>query len=243
MGPEPEQEDEPVDELLVGLEPEETYAPDKPKAPARKAAAATIPVKPPVLPQPGAPKKLPVQNMTKLIVLAVVALIVIAALVVVVLPMFRGAGSAATKGVASGSPAPSVTATPTASVAMVIVETATPTKPPATTATPVASSTPGPVQTLPSQYVLFFQVDKNTVTGDVTVSVTGPSRSVVNDIEVKLTRADGEIVTKHIIPDQKMTEVTLAGTRNSERVEITVLFYSGEKYKVFDKYAEFSRRM
>jgi len=85
-------------------------------------------------------------------------------------------------------------------------------------------------------------VDKNPVNGDVTVIVTGPSRSVVKDIAVTLTRADGTVVTKHIIPDQKMNEVTLSGTRNSERVEVTVLFYSGIQYKVIDKIAEFTRR-
>jgi len=70
--------------------------------------------------------------------------------------------------------------------------------------------------------------------------VTGPSRMEVNDIEVTLTRADGQVITRDIFPGRKMNEVTLPGTRNPERVEVTVEFYSGDKYKVIDTIAGFS---
>lgn len=160
-------------------------------------------------------------------------LFVIAVLVFVVLPGFGGSSSG------SGP-----TTTPLVPLG---VTTSTPITPSQASATPSVSGvsstvTPGPTQTLPPIYTLLFQVDKNSVNGDVTVIVTGPSRSVVKDIMVTLTRADGTVVTKHIIPDQKMNEVTLSGTRNSERVEVTVLFYSGMQYKVIDKMANFARR-
>ncbi len=105
------------------------------------------------------------------------------------------------------------------------------------------SLVPGPTQTLPPNQELFFQIDKDTISGDVTVTVSGPSRNVVNDIEVKLTRADGQVEIGYIQPNQKVNEVTLPGTRNTERVEVTVQFYSGEQYKVIDKLVAFNKRI
>jgi hypothetical protein len=175
----------------------------------------------------------PLSKNTLIISGVVGLLVVIAVLVLVVLPMFAGSSSGSGTTTSPLSPFGFTTGT---------------TIPPSSASTTSSASsvsstvTPGPTQTLPSIYTLLFQVDKNPVNGDVTVIVTGPSRSVVKDIAVTLTRADGTVVTKHIIPDQKMNEVTLSGTRNSERVEVTVLFYSGIQYKVIDKIAEFTRR-
>jgi hypothetical protein len=246
--PEPEGEEEaepgtgPVDELLLGLEPEEPAAPAQRKSPARAAVAQKER-------QPGAPEKGPTGKMrvkmpskkTVLIAGLVIAIIVVAVAAIALLPALGGY-----RETVSPAPAAPVTTVPAPTLTPVTVAT-----PPATTlatpaapmvaATPADGDVPGAEQALPPQYTLYFEVDKNAVTGDVTVTATGPSRNVVKDITVQLTRADGEVVTDHIIPSQGMTDVTLTGTQNPERVEVTVLFYSGEQYKVIDRIVTYSR--
>jgi hypothetical protein len=102
---------------------------------------------------------------------------------------------------------------------------------------------PGPTQTIPPNQELVFQVDKDAVSAAVTVTVTGPSRDVVRDIYVQLTRSDGQVLSGHINPNQKVNEVTIPGSRSTDRVEVTVTFYSGDSYKVIDKTVDFARRM
>jgi len=161
---------------------------------------------------------------------AVGVVVLIAAIVFVVMPMLSGPGGThAASGSLFPTTSPSATGTSSGTTAK--------------SSSTGSGATPGPTQTLPSTYTLFFQVDKDVISGDVTVTVTGPSRNVVKDIEVRLTRADGQVITKDIIPSQKINDVTLPGTRNSERVEVTVQFYSGEQYKVLDTIAQFNKRM
>jgi len=196
--------------------------PVPPAAPPKKEGGEPEPER--VVPAPAKPATPPSKN-TLVIAGVIGALVLVAAVVFVVLPMFSGPGGAPAAGSSSMSstgPAAGAAAAGTTSAA--------------------SGQTPGPTQTLPSAYTLSFQVDKDVISGDVTVTVTGPSRSVVKNIQVRLTRADGQVITKDIIPNQKINEVTLPGTRNSERVEVTVLFYTGEQYKVIDKIAQFNKR-
>ncbi len=173
----------------------------------------------------------------------VFAILIIAVAVFTLLPALKNSGSVPPAVTAPGPTTTVATIKPTPSATPVVTtEPPTPAVTLATSATtPAAGDVQGAEQTLPPQYTLYFNVDKNSVTGDVTVSATGPSRNVVKDIEVKLTRADGEVVTDHLLPSQGMTDVTLTGTQNPERVEVTVLFYSGEQYKVIDRIVSYSR--
>ena len=65
----------------------------------------------------------------------------------------------------SGSPIPS----------LVPATTAATTTPPAGSSVSGNFLVPGLTQTLPPTQELFFQVDKDTISGDVTVTVSGPS--------------------------------------------------------------------
>jgi len=185
-------------------------------------------------PSPGTKAPVP-KNMMIIAGVVVVAIIVIAVFAVVLPGM---SGSSGTKSIGNSSPVVTVTtpatSSPTSRVTAVY-----------TTQTSQAAGllVPGPTQTLPAATQdLFFQVDKDTVSGDVTVTVTGPSRSVVKDIVVRLTRSDGQVTTGYITPNQKVNEVTMPGTRATDRVEVTVNFYSGASYKVIDKTVDFARR-
>jgi hypothetical protein len=233
----------PVDELLLGLEPEEPTGPVLKKRAAgsatttsKKAGAETTPTQR----KPGSSKK------TLLIIGLIAALLVIAIALVALLPMLTGFGL-------PGINAPAVQPTPVATATPVVTTVPTPSPTPVETApsapalavpaaTPVAAETPEQVDILPPQYTLHFEVFKDVVTGDVTVSVTGPSRNVVKDIEVTVFHPDGTTDSDHLLPSQGMTEVTVTGTRSAERVVVTVLFYSGEQYTLIDRTVSFSRR-
>jgi hypothetical protein len=178
----------------------------------------------PVRPAPAAtgPKTSP--SKTILIAGLAGAIILVAAIVFVVLPILSGSGG----GIAiPGIPGTSPTSSGSTAV----------------TTTPAASITPGPTQTLPASLTLQFQVDKDSVNGDVTVSVTGPSRNIIKRVEVRVTHPDGQVSTGEIVPGQKSDEVTVSGTRNSERVEVTMVSYSGDRYKVIDRIVLFGVRM
>lgn len=239
----PESRAGPVDELLLGLEPEEPTGPRPEKRPF--GAATTVPKKPAAA-AATAPRKPGSSKKTLLVIGLIVAIIVIAIALVALLPLMTGPGS-------SGTKAPIVQATPAATVTTVVTTAPTPTPVPVVTETvvpalavpadvPAATETPEQVDVLPPQYTLHFEVFKDVVTGDVTVSVTGPSRNVIKDIEVTVYHPDGTTDSDHLLPPQGMTEVTVTGTRSAERVVATVLFYSGEQYKVIDRTVSFSRR-
>lgn len=233
----------PVDELLLGLEPEEPTGSTPGKRPVSD--ATKIPKKPVAATakaprNPGSSKKIP------LIIGFIAVIIVIAIALVILLPMLTGSGSPGTKApVVQATPVvtvtPVITTVPALSPAPVVPETSAPT-PAVPAATLAAAETTEQVDILPPQYTLHFEVFKDVVTGDVTVTATGPSRNVVKDIEVTVFHPDGTTDTDHLLPPQGMTEVTVTGTRSSERVVVTVLFYSGEQYKLIDRTVSFSRR-
>jgi len=239
----PESRVGPVDELLLGLEPEEPTGPRPEKRPA--GAAPTMPKKPAAA-TATAPRKPGSSKKTFLVIGLIAAVILIAIAIVALLPVLNGPG-------VSGTNAPAVQATPVATATPFV--TPEPTSPPAPVvteiqspapavpvATPAATETPEQVDILPPQYTLHFEEFKDVVTGDVTVTVTGPSRNVVKDIEVTVFHPDGTTDSDHLLPSQGMTDVTVTGTRSAERVVVTVLFYSGERYKLIDRTVSFSRR-
>lgn len=239
----PESRNGPVDELLLGLEPEEPTGPGRKKRPA--GAATTIPKKPAAA-AAAAPRTPGFSKKTFLVIGLIAAIIVIAIALVALQPLLTGPGS-------SGTKAPLVQATPSATATPVATTVPTPSIEPVETATaapalaiprdtPAATETPEQIDVLPPQYTLHFEVFKDVVTGDVTVIATGPSRNVVKDIEVTVYHPDGTTDSDHLLPPQGMTEVTVTGTRSAERVVATVLFYSGEQYKLIDRIVSFSRR-
>jgi len=229
----------PVDELLLGLEPEEPTGPGPEK---RLASATTTPQKEAAVKTP--PRKPAPSKKTFLIIGFIAAILVIAIAFVALQPLLTGPGS-------SGTKVPLVQATPVATATTVVTTAPTPepveteTAAPALAvpvASPAATETPEQVDILPPQYTLHFEEFKDVVTGDVTVTVTGPSRNVVKDIEVTVFHPDGTTDSDHLLPSQGMTEVTVTGTRSAERVVVTVLFYSGEQYTLIDRIVSFSRR-
>lgn len=194
----------------VEVPPATAPAPKTPPAmPATAAPAETA-----VAPGPTQPGGTPGPDKKLLIAGIVGAVVIIAIAFLVVLPMFSGAGSgtSALTGTASvGSAATTASATNTGTL------------------------TPGPTQTIPSKYTVLLEVDKDKISGDTSVRAVGSDLGVVKEIQVTLYEQNGETVTGSFVPHTKTNTITLHGSIKPERVQVTVVFYSGEQYTPIDK--------
>lgn len=207
-----------VREETVPARPETAAAPEKPR---------TAPA--PDLRQPPAAPKAPASKNMMIIGALAAVIIIAAAAIFIILPMMSGpvsTGSGTTQ--TPLSPFPGATVAPAATAAA---------------SSTGSSLVPGPVETLPENLNLAFSVDKDAVSGAITVAVTGPARNVVKVIDVRVTHPDGTVSTGQIQPSQKVDEVTVTGSKQTDRVEVTVTFYSGKQYKVIDQLAEYKKRM
>jgi hypothetical protein len=132
---------------------------------------------------------------------------------------------------------PAPTAQPTTEVP---VTTATATAAP----TILASSTPGPVETLPSAQAVDVQVASNGKSIDPQVILTfrgGKGMNVIPEIDITLTRSDGTVISdKMVQPLYIGKTVSLAGsTGNNDRAEVWVVTTQGDRVKVIDQYVPF----
>jgi hypothetical protein len=106
----------------------------------------------------------------------------------------------------------------------------------ATTAPP--SLVPGPTQTLPPDYYVAFDVQKQGQAGIPTITVIfrgGTGQIFTTQATVKVTRADGSVVTKSMDHPKVGEEVNIEGTPGEDHVEIIVLVSTGNSYKVYDQ--------
>ncbi len=116
------------------------------------------------------------------------------------------------------------------------------TQTPAVTATPTSmtpvSLTPGPTQTMPPGKEVEFQITENypsKITSDLTVTfVGGAGKSYVTSIDVRVTKANGEVITRPMQPITR-EELTVNNAKGENRVEITVALVTGGSYKVVDR--------
>lgn len=117
-----------------------------------------------------------------------------------------------------------------------------PTPTPAVTATPAptapGSLTPGPTQTMPPGKEIEFQITggfPSRVTNDLTIEFRGgKGQEYVTKIDVRVTKASGEIVTDTLQP-RIGDSVTISHAKGDNRVEITAALVTGGSYKVHDE--------
>lgn len=103
---------------------------------------------------------------------------------------------------------------------------------------------PEPTRTPPSNTNLVFQVDKDSVSGDITVRLAGGfGRSVMKNAVVRVYRQDGSTGSGTIEPSKNIHEVTISGIRGTDRVTVTAYFYSGQTYPVIDQIMDFPKKM
>jgi hypothetical protein len=104
---------------------------------------------------------------------------------------------------------------------------------PAATETVLPSVTTGQV---PRTSEVYFSVQPKDSAGRVTVRFEGgPGKSMVKEIEVRMTKADGTVDSAKMDTQLEFPEVNLMGSRGTDRVEVFVRFLSGKTYKVLDE--------
>jgi hypothetical protein len=103
--------------------------------------------------------------------------------------------------------------------------------------------TPGPTQVPPPSLEVKFQAERDPISNIVTVTFTGGAgQNGVREVLVRLTRSDGQVITKTFtIPRIGISE-TLQGTKMTDRVEVSVSYYNGERYTVLDETFEYKKR-
>ena len=134
------------------------------------------------------------------------------------------------------------------------VQTTTPagTTFPSTSAIPTQTSgislTPGPVDELPAEKFVEFQIEKNMIPTDPEVKVMfagGVGQPQVTGIRVRFTSAQGAVEEQTFLRNQvKMGETKVfPGTRETDRVEIWVSYTDGSSYKVKDVLVPFNKKL
>jgi len=114
---------------------------------------------------------------------------------------------------------------------------------PAVKLTPASGAlVPQPTQTIPTDQKIFFQVRKDPITSKILVIFTGSAGAgSISSADVKVTHADGSITMGVILPLKGVSEITLDGSKEPDRVEIIAKMSTGETYRVFDDLVPFIR--
>jgi len=93
----------------------------------------------------------------------------------------------------------------------------------------------GIIEPLPRDLEVFVSIQPKDSAGHVTVQFGGGrGRAFVKGIDARLTRPDGVVATGSMNMQADFPEVTLQGSKGTDRVEVFVRFLSGKTYKVFD---------
>ena len=93
---------------------------------------------------------------------------------------------------------------------------------------------PSPTDMLPRDLAVTVTVNPKDYAGIIAVTFDGGmGMAHVTKIDVKLTLADGTVQTV-ALGNKKGNEVDLQGTKQTDRVEVTVSMDNGHAYKVFD---------
>jgi hypothetical protein len=98
------------------------------------------------------------------------------------------------------------------------------------------SLTTAPTQALPEGNKLTIVAEKNPI--DLGVVVTfegGPGQGFVQDNQVILTRSDGTVTKGKLDFSRKPSELSLQGTRGTDRLQVIVTLRSGETYTLVDQ--------
>lgn len=122
--------------------------------------------------------------------------------------------------------------------------TVTPTPvPPQVTPEP-PSVRPEPTDSVPVQYRIELQVDRNTISADPSIIVTfrgGNGIALLGSLDVIVTRSDGVVKTGRLIRPAIGEKVELIGTTGSDRVLVIANMDNGKSYRVYDRLLPFRR--
>jgi hypothetical protein len=92
-----------------------------------------------------------------------------------------------------------------------------------------------PTQTLAKDTELYVDVNKDNSNAMVTVRFNGgPGMGLVKENKVILTRSDGTVAEDKLNFNQRLSEVSLQGTRGTDRIQVIVTLYSGSEKTIVD---------
>ena len=163
----------------------------------------------------------------------VVALIVIAAIYFIGLPLLQS-----NPALAGQAPSPGPVETPLPE------QTPLPATMPTPVSTPVPTPTidpllPLPTEVMPKNQEVFFRVEKDQVTAQISVLYqNGPGVNVFKSADVKVTHPDGSVETETLLPSKSM-EVFLDGSKGNDRIEVIANLYTGRSYRIKDEILPF----
>jgi hypothetical protein len=176
------------------------------------------------------PPAKPRVNRTRSIGVIMVLAAILAAVFFLGLPMLTGSGGF---GAFSNQTAAGITPVPT-SIATI------PPTPVKTLGPAYGALVPLPTQLIPTGQKLYFQVQKNPVTSKISVIFAGSAGSgSISSADIRVTHPDGSITTGTILPLKGVTDITLDGSKETDRVEIIAKMSSGETYRVYDNLVSF----
>jgi len=205
----------------------EVKKPALPQEPAAAASEIIVEKSPPEKPEEPVQKiteKAPASSTRNLVIAGVVGLVIVAVLAyVVLLPMLSGPGAAGqgTSGTLPAFPAPS-SGTPGPAAVSFITE---------------------PTEVPPPNLLVTFQAERDPLSGLVTVTFTGGAgQHGVSDVSIRLSRSDGQVLTKSFKPQQIGSFIALQGTKMTDRIEVIVHYYNGDKYRIIDQLFEYKKK-
>jgi hypothetical protein len=93
-----------------------------------------------------------------------------------------------------------------------------------------------PTQVLPKEQALYIEVSKDPTNALITVQYNGgPGGKVVQANSVILTRSDGTVEAGTLDFSQRLSEITLQGTRGTDRIQVIVDMGTGKLTPVVDQ--------
>jgi len=99
-----------------------------------------------------------------------------------------------------------------------------------------------PTQLIPIDQKYYFHVQKNPVNARISVIFTGSSGiNGISSADVKVTQPGGTVATSIIQPLKGITEITLDGSKEADRVEIIAKLPDGKTYRVYDELVPFTK--
>ena len=134
-------------------------------------------------------------------------------------------------GAGCSSPEQPVTPMPTP------VPTPVPTALPTPVLTTQASTEPGPVDALPSEWALSVTVEKGGMYSRTIIAKFdgGKGLNYASRMDVRVTYPDGTVKTDGIAKPRMGDSVEILGTTGTDRVEVMMLMASGTSYKIIDQ--------
>ena len=92
-----------------------------------------------------------------------------------------------------------------------------------------------PIDIVPPNTEVAIQVAKSPITQEISVIFSGgPGQKVLKELNIRVSRSDGQVLTANLIPQQQ-SEATISGSKGDDRVEVFAIYYSGQKYRIFDE--------